>query len=126
MSRPLASKLCVKEGDRIAILNPPLGYGQIVGELPDNVTITNSLEGEFNLIHFFVIKRKKLEEGLSQLKDALREDGLLWVSYPKGSQLNTNINRESIAAYARSLGLKAVTQVSVDHTWSALRFKVVD
>ncbi len=87
MSRPLVSKLCVKEGDRIAILNPPLGYGQIVGELPDNVTVTNSLEGEFNMIHFFVIKRKKLEEGLSQLKDALREDGLLWVSYPKGSQL---------------------------------------
>ena len=126
MSRPLASKLCVKEGDRIAILNPPLGYGQIVGELPDNVTVTNSLEGEFNMINFFVIKRKKLEEGLSQLKNALREDGLLWVSYPKGSQLNTNINRESIAAYARSLGLKAVTQVSVDHTWSALRFRVVD
>ena len=126
MSGPLASKLYVKEGDRIAILNPPLGYGQIVGELPDKVTITNSLEGEFDLIQFFVIKRKKLEEGLSQLKDALREDGLLWVSYPKGSQLNTNINRESIAAYARSLGLKAVTQVSVDHNWSALRFRVVD
>ncbi len=126
MSRPLASKLCVKEGDRIAILNPPLGYGQIVGELPDNVTITNSLEGEFDLIQFFVIKRKKLEEGLSQLKDALREDGLLWVSYPKGNKLNSDISRDSITSYARSLGLKAVTQVSVDHTWSALRFKVVD
>jgi hypothetical protein len=50
---------------------------------------------------------------LSQLKDALREGGLLWVSYPKGNQLNSDISRDSIIAYARSLGLKAVTQVSV-------------
>ncbi len=126
MSRPLASKLCVKEGDRIAILNPPLGYGQIVGELPDKVTITNSLEGEFDLIQFFVIKRKNLEKGLSQLKDALREGGLLWVSYPKGNQLNSDISRDSITAHARSLGLKAVTQISVDQNWLALRFRVVD
>ncbi len=126
MSGPLASKLYVKEGDRIAILNSPLGYGQLVGELPDKVTITNSLEGEFDLIQFFVIKRNNLEKRLSKLKDALREGGLLWVSYPKGNQLNSDISRDSITAHARSLGLKAVTQISVDQNWLALRFKVVD
>ena len=125
MSRPLANKLYIREGYRIAILNPPAGYSQLLGELPENVTVTNSVEGEFDVIQFFVTKRKKLEEELSELRNALRPGGLVWVSYPKGNQLDADINRDSIAAYAETIGLKAVAQVSVDDIWSALRFKVV-
>jgi len=125
VSRPLANKLYIREGYRIAILNPPVGYNQLLGELPDNVTVANSLEGEFDVIQFFVTKRKKLEEKLSGLSDALRSRGLVWVTYPKGNQLDADINRDSIVAYAETIGLKAVAQVSVDDIWSALRFKVV-
>ncbi len=125
MSRPLANKLYIREGYRIAILNPPVGYSQLLGELPDNVTVANSLEGEFDVIQFFVTKRKKLEEKLSGLSDALRSRGLVWVTYHKGNQLDADINRDSIVAYAETIGLKAVAQVSVDDIWSALRFKVV-
>ena len=125
MSRPLANKLYIREGYRIAILNPPAGYSQLLGELPENVTVTNSVEGEFDVIQFFVTKRKKLEEELSELRNALRPGGLVWVSYPKVNQLDADINRDSIAAYAETIGLKAVAQVSVDDIWSALRFKVV-
>jgi len=124
VSRPLANKLYIREGYRIAILNPPAGYSQLLGELPENVTVTNSVEGEFDVIQFFVTKRKKLEEELSELRNALRPGGLVWVSYPKGNQLDADINRDSIAAYAETIGLKAVAQVSVDDIWSALRFKV--
>ena len=126
MSLPLVNRLCIREGFCIAVLNPPLGYSQVLGELPDNVTVANSLEAEFDLIQFFVIKRRKLERELPQLKAALRDDGLLWVSYPKGNRLEADINRDSIAAYAKLTGLKAVAQVSVNKIWSALRFKLVD
>ena len=125
MSRPLAQKLYMREGFRIAILNPPVGYGQLLVGLPDNVTIANSPEGELDLIQFFVTKRKQLEEELPKLRNALRPRGLVWVSYPKRNQLDADINRDSIVAYAKTIGLKAVAQVSVDDTWSALRFKVV-
>ncbi len=114
MSRPLANKLYIREGYRIAILNLPVGYSQLLGELPENVTVTNSVEGEFDVIQFFVTKRKKLEEELSELRNALRPGGLVWVSYPKGNQLDAHINRDSIAAYAETIGLKAVAQVSAD------------
>ena len=125
MSRPLANKLYIREGYRIAILNPPVGYNQLLGELPDNVTVANSLEGEFDVIQFFVTKRKKLEEKLSGLSDALRSRGLVWVTYPKGNQLDADINRDSIFADAETKGLKAVAQVSVDGIWWALRLNVV-
>ena len=119
----LANKLRIKEGYRIAILHPPKGYSELLGELPNNVTVANSLQGDFDLIQFFVSKRKVLEKELSRLKNALKPTGLLWVSYPKGKQLDADINRDSIAAFGKSVGLKAVAQVSVDEVWSTLRFK---
>jgi len=125
MTRPLANKLNIKEGYRIAILHPPKGYSELLGELPDSVTVANSLRGDFDLIQFFVIQRKILEKELSRLKNALKPAGLLWVSYPKGNQLDADINRDSIAAFGSTVGLKAVSQVSVDEVWSALRFKVL-
>ncbi len=36
-----------------------------------------------------------------------------------------NINRDSIAEYALSLGLEGVAIISVDDDWSALRLKLV-
>ncbi|MDA2939197.1 DUF3052 domain-containing protein [Acidobacteria bacterium AH-259-A15] len=126
MSRPLANKLYIREGYRVAILNPPRGYSQSLGELPDGVSTTKSLDGEFDWIQLFVIKRKKLEEELPRVRNALKPGGLLWISYPKGNQLEADINRDTIAEYAKTIGLKAVAQVSVDDIWSALRFKAAD
>ena len=46
----------------------------------------------------------------------------MWVTYPKGtSKTPTDINRDIIAVYARTIGMEAVVNFSVDDTWSALR-----
>jgi hypothetical protein len=56
----------------------------------------------------------------------LKADGLFWVTYPKGtSKIKADVNRDSIAAYAKSIGLQAVTMISIDDTWSGLRLKIV-
>jgi hypothetical protein len=52
--------------------------------------------------------------------------GLLWVTYHKGtSKQKSDINRDSIAAYALTIGLQAVAMIPVDDDLSALRLKVV-
>ncbi|MDA2938978.1 DUF3052 domain-containing protein [Acidobacteria bacterium AH-259-A15] len=117
--------LYIRKGYRIAVLNPPVGYSQLLGQLPDDVSVSNSLEGDFDLIQTFLMKRTSLEKELHVLRDSLKPGGLLWVSYPKGNQLKADINRDTIAAYAKTVGLKAVAQISVDNVWSALRLKVV-
>jgi hypothetical protein len=61
-----------------------------------------------------------------ELKKFLKPEGLLWVTYHKGtSKIKTDINRDSIAEYALSLGLKPVAMISVDEDWSALRLKIL-
>lgn len=49
------------------------------------------------------------------------------VYYPKGTSKNFNaeINRDTIAAYARSVALQLVAMVAIDADWSALRLKGV-
>jgi hypothetical protein len=49
---------------------------------------------------------------------------MLWVSYHKGtSKVKTDINRDTINAYANSLCLQGVAIISIDDDWSALRLK---
>ena len=124
--KTVAEKLLVKEGYRICIVNPPTGYSSILGKLPERVTRVDPGESGLDLIQMFVSSRKELEASLPSLKIALIVNGLLWVTYPKGtSRVKADINRDTIAAYAKSMGMQAVAMVSVDDTWSALRLKVV-
>ena len=52
---------------------------------------------------------------------------VFWIAYPKGtSTIKTDINRDTIRETAQEYGLKTVTAVSIDNTWSALRFRPVE
>ncbi len=71
------------------------------------------------------MNRNEMEKQLSHLKDNLKQDRWLWVSYPKGnSTIKTDINRDGIWEYAKGLGLKAVHQISINATWTAMRFRL--
>jgi hypothetical protein len=124
--KSVAQKLLIKSGQRVLLVNPPRGYKGLLGELPKNVTLLKGTTEPADLIQVFVGSRTDLERQLPRLKPLLAPKGLLWVTYPKGtSKLKSDINRDSIAAYALTLGLQAVAMISVDEDLSALRLKVV-
>ena len=55
---------------------------------------------------------------------ATKYDGLLWVSYPKkSSKVDTDLSRDTLWEPPGETGLRPVTQVSIDKTWSAMRFR---
>jgi hypothetical protein len=54
---------------------------------------------------------------------AARADRLAWIGYPKGGQLGTDLNRDRLVAALADHGVQPVRQVSLDDTWSALRFR---
>lgn len=70
------------------------------------------------------------EEFLNFLKHDLENiefDSVLWFAYPKGtSKIKTDINRDTIRVTAAEFGLKTVTAISIDETWSALRLRPID
>jgi hypothetical protein len=124
--KTVAQKLLIKAGYRVLIANSPAGYAAILGELPDGVTVLNRPEGKVDLAQIFVASQGELDTNLRMAKSVLRPGGLLWVTYPKGTaKIKADVNRDTIAAFARTNGLQAVAMVSVDDTWSALRLKVI-
>ena len=64
-----------------------------------------------------------LNKGLQQIE----HDCVLWFAYPKGSsKVKADINRDTLRVTGESFGITAVTIVSIDDTWSALRFRPVE
>ena len=126
IDKTLVQKLAVKEDSHIYIVNAPHGYKGKLGALPRNARLVTAPTQTVDVIQVFVASRKELEAHLPKLKSLLAPYGTLWVTYPKGtSKTKTDLNRDSIRAYARSLGLEAVAIFAVDAEWSALRLKTI-
>src|SRR5438105_10468196 len=124
--KSIAEKLLIKEGRKVWFVNSTPGYRTRIGALPPNVTVLKAGAAPADIIQVFVRSRAELEAELPKLKRALAPNGLLWVTYAKGtSKMKADINRDSIAAYARSIGMEGVAMISVDDDWSALRLKVL-
>jgi predicted CoA-binding protein len=124
--KSVAQKLLVKPGYKVLLLNPPAGYSELFGELPAGATIQTEPAGPVDLMQVFVVSQKHLETQLARLKPLLTPKSILWVTYHKGtSKVKTDINRDTINAYAHSLGLEGIAMISVDQDWSALRLKVI-
>jgi len=123
---PILKKLYVKSGQRGIVLNAPESYRTVLAELPKDVEVSDVQEGKFDFIHYFVTEKAELERRIPEIKARMKPKGMLWVSYPKGKLLPTDLNRDIIRESVESmgLGLKAVSLVAIDEVWSALRFKI--
>ena len=120
----LAKKLRIKTGQRTLILNAPEGYVEGLSPLLEGVQIDQQANGEYEFVHVFVVNSDELDELMATALDAVIFDGLLWVSYPKGSSgVETDLNRDILWEKLLSKGIRPVTQVSIDEVWSAIRFR---
>lgn len=121
---PLIKKLRIQPGQRILILNAPTGYVEALGPLPEDVEWSDEPQGEYDCVHLFVPNVAELERLGPAAIAAVRYDGLLWISYPKRSaKVKTDISRDVGWDLLAQAGLRPVTQVSIDSTWSALRWR---
>ena len=62
----IPQKLRIKEGDIILVLNPPVGFKEKLGKVPDRVSIVNSAKN-YNQVHWFVKDRAQMEEELKKV-----------------------------------------------------------
>ncbi len=122
----LAKKLKIRPGSRLLILNAPRNYREKLGALPEGASISEGGDGEFDVVLAYCTKKSDLDQQIGLLKSAMGEKGILWVLYPKGSsKMDTDLNRDILRAHLAGSGLEGVALVSVDETWSAMRFKKI-
>lgn len=120
----LAKKLRLHTAQRALILNPPEGYRDALGQPEIPIHTNSETAADFDFVHLFIKNRAELDRMIDQALAAVTYDGLLWISYPKGSSgVETDINRDSLWEALKEKGIRPVMQVSIDSTWSALRFR---
>jgi hypothetical protein len=123
----LAKKLLLKPGYRILLIDAPAGYFDSLSPLPEGVEMADGPAGSLDFVQLFARNQAELDRRLPDALRAIRPDGILWLCYPKQSaRTGADITRDNGWDMARAAGLEPVTQVAIDATWSALRFRPIN
>jgi hypothetical protein len=79
----------------------------------------------YDFIHAFSRERVEIELHLADLQDAMKVDGMIWVSWPKkASKVATDVTEDVIRAAALKLDLVDVKVAAVDEIWSGLKLMI--
>jgi hypothetical protein len=122
---PLADKLGIKEGHRVAFVSAPDGFLELLGELPEGVTVKSRASRPLDVIVFFTKRRADLMRRIPVLRRAMEPAAGLWIAWPKrASGVETDMTED----VARELGLanRLVDNkvAAIDETWSGLRLVI--
>jgi hypothetical protein len=108
------------------ILNAPEDYRELLGALPDGVEVAMAAQTgiRYDSVQLFVRNVAELNAHALAAINAVKPNGLLWITYPKKSgKIKTDISRDVGWEAVTTAGWDGVTIVSIDDTWSALRFR---
>jgi len=122
---PLAKKLGYRDACRVRTTNPPDDYLQLVTPRPDNVLISGAIRNDIDIWHFFTRSAAALRKNLPQMQDMIKQNGMIWVSWPKkASKVPTDVTEDVIRKLALPLGLVDVKVCAVDEVWSGLKLVI--
>jgi hypothetical protein len=122
---PLAKKLGITDGMRLAVLNAPQGYVSWLNGLPSTVRVVSEVAKDAVAVHLFATERQKLERALLRLRTTIDQNGFVWVSWPKKtSGVVTDITEDVIREVALPMGFVDVKVCAVTETWSGLKLVI--
>ena len=89
-------------------------------------TVFDNKEKNKNTV-IFINNNKEYVDFLKNNLKNIEPDSVLWFAYPKGtSKIKASINRDTIRETGEEYGITTVTAISINDTWSALRFRPID
>ncbi len=136
---PLARKLRLEPGHRVAILNAPQGYVESLAPAPADLRTALDPAAVFDAVQLFVNGVEELRSLGPAAIRAVAQDGLLWITYPQGGKKGEKtrgvtdlpatpwwVKRDVLGEITAETGYQPVAFVKIDDDWTALRFKRVN
>lgn len=128
---PLPKKLGLKDGQSVLFGHLPETQGAlrtaadfkalIEAETPIDLTPNAQLD----VVHWFFVWRAELEDVLPLARNAIAQNGMIWVSWPKkASNVTSDISEDVVRELALPTGLVDVKVCSVDSIWSGLKLVI--
>ncbi|MDO8754237.1 MAG: hypothetical protein Q7J80_10125 [Anaerolineales bacterium] len=122
---PLAKKLGLKSLLKLLTVNAPKEYKSWLGDLPEGVTLITKASKPIEAAHVFTTESAFLDATLSKLRNELKQDGFVWVSWPKkASKVPTDITEDTIREIALPLGFVDIKVCAVSEVWSGLKLVI--
>ena len=121
---PLATKLGIKQGDRVVVLAAPTAFDVV---WPEGVTVRTRLGHRApgpaaDVIVFFATVRAELEKQIERLGEAVRPAGAVWIGWPKkSSRVPTEVNENVVRDVALPRGLVDTKVCAIDDTWTGTK-----
>ena len=122
---PLAKKLGFKENFKVYTINAPANYAELLEFLPDGVIFFKKLQNDLDMIHLFSSSKTELTGILKESLQAIKSNGMIWISWPKkSSKIPSEISEDTVREVALPLGLVDVKVCAVDEIWSGLKLVI--
>lgn len=116
---PLAKKLGIKPGSTLLLDGAPADYPS------RDAVVARSLSDRVDIIHIFTKSANELDVKLHKLRDRIRDDAVVWISWPKkSSKVPTDITEDVIRDVALPLGFVDIKVCAVDDVWSGLKLVI--
>ena len=126
----LLKKMHFKDYEKIYILGTPKELKSMLDEMSEFTTVKKSpnCKQTYDFALFFTKTVADISKYAVKADEKMNDDGLLWFAYPKKSSKNykSDITRDNGWQPLGDLGYEAVSMVSVDSDWSAIRFRKAD
>lgn len=122
---PLAKKLGIASGQRLALVGAPAGFTRTLGSLPEGVTLLDATRhpGPFDVVVAFARDTAELRRRVPALARKLDPAGALWAAWPKKSSgVVTDLSEGVVQKIGLDAGLVDNKVCAIDETWSGLRF----
>jgi hypothetical protein len=119
---PLAKKLGIRAGGRVAIVSAPDGFTDAL-RLPPRTQLRTQARGRLDVVVFFVTRRAELARRFPAMQRGLEDHGGLWIAWPKrASGVPTDLGEHTVREVGLHHGLVDNKVAAIDSTWSGLRF----
>jgi hypothetical protein len=120
---PLAKKIGIKEGSRVAFVNAPKDFQSELTDLPDNVDFIKPTAKSLDIIIVFVLTERTLAKDFAKLSARLTANGMIWIAWPKKSSgVATDLSFDRVQRIGLDAGLVDVKICAINDTWSGLKF----
>ena len=126
-STPLARKLGIREGSRVALVGVPVALDW---DLPPGVSIGRTLRGPLDVIVYFVISRSDLVRQLPRVRRVMAPDAGFWVAFPKQAAIKaglaepTDMTDHAVRDIALPTGLVDNKVCAIDDVWTGVRLVI--
>jgi len=118
----LVEKLLLSNEKNILIQGLPSSIEKQFAKLSFSKNVTPLLKSRrIDWALVFAVSENQLGNILKDVLPAMKEEGKLWVAYPKAtSKIASDLNRDCTWSCLTCNGFEGVGEVALDHVWSAL------